>query len=55
LTLTARLTGARLDARRGVVRLHREVLAGVERLRDRLGHLDLAAPLAATKRGDRLG
>ncbi len=29
LTLTARLTGARLDARRGVVRLHREVLAAL--------------------------
>jgi len=31
------------------------VLAGVECLRDRLGHLDLAAPLAATQRRDRLG
>jgi transitional endoplasmic reticulum ATPase len=29
LTLTARLTTARLDARRGVVRLHREVLAAL--------------------------
>jgi transitional endoplasmic reticulum ATPase len=29
LTVTARLTGARLDARRGVVRLHREVLAAL--------------------------
>ena len=29
LTLTARLTAARLDARRGVVRLHREVLAAL--------------------------
>ncbi len=29
LTLTARLTVARLDARRGVVRLHREVLAAL--------------------------
>ena len=29
LTLTARLTGARLDARRGVVRLHPEVLAAL--------------------------
>ena len=27
--MTARLTGARLDARRGVVRLHREVLAAL--------------------------
>ena len=29
LTLTARLTAARLDARRGVVRLHREVLSAL--------------------------
>ena len=29
LTLTARLTGARLDARRGIVRLHPEVLAAL--------------------------
>src|SRR5215203_3963280 len=29
LTLTARLTTARLDARRGVVRMHREVLAAL--------------------------
>jgi len=31
------------------------VLTGVERVRDGLGHLDLAAPLAAAQRGDRLG
>jgi hypothetical protein len=31
------------------------VHAGVERMRDGLGHLNLAAPLAATQRGDRLG
>ena len=41
LTLTARLTTARLDARRGVVRLHREVLAA----------LGLAASLVPTTLG----
>ena len=35
--------------------LHGEVLAGVEGVRDGLGHLDLAAALAAAERGDRGG
>ncbi len=36
-------------------RLHGEVLAGVERVRDGLGHLDLAVPFRAAQRGNRLG